>query len=1186
MNNNKTKISSFFVISASLITLSLLLFAFITYLLYQSVQGYNKYKQLDIDNRLISSLLSSTQDLIMERGRGVIALARLNMMQSKKKKMHQASHHQPSHQMNAIDGKHAMMNHIKPPSDNVSKHGHVSQKNYLHFRGKSNQSFKEFSFLFKQFKFDEQMQANFDALLRLRGAFVTTQNQIDITLNNKNDTTGSTKNLTINEWIQNANTVINKQKYFVYLFLSEFNVSAQFMLIQNVQRYALEISNLFGLVAPVFSDLLMNNKPLSAELSKDIRTRVNLMDYYWEQLLTETQLVKNKQLINTTHQTYKVYQEIFKAAIVKLLESDSGKILAITQPEYFKIASKTHKSFHQLMNLSVQSMQDYLQPLKQDHLNEIFIILIISSFVIVMVISVWLYIFSQIFYPWKLVITAMKKLSKLETDINIEHTSKSKELSDMANALEIFKTNSIMLSAATKKAKKADEAKSIFLANMSHEIRTPLNAIIGFTHILQRHDNISREEQQDRYNKISESAKHLLGVINNILDFSKIEAGKLQLENKDFMLEEVCKNVYTIVSEKVQEKQIEAIINIAPEIPAMLTGDSLRLGQVLINLVNNAVKYTDNGTVSINVKLLNKSKQDIKLLFSVEDTGIGLSNEEQQKLFKAFEQADVSTTRKYGGTGLGLIISQKIINLMKGDIGVKSEKGKGSTFWFTAYFNKSDSQSYQLKNLSNFGKQRILVVDDVEEARYVHKEILEHMMMRVDTAPDGETAIEMVKQSIENNDPYCTLIIDWSMPGIDGIETSRRIRELPESCESSHIIVTANNELSLEKFKQDRINAVLHKPVTPSLLFDTIIKSHYNFDDLINNSTINSKQVPDWSTQELDILVVEDNRLNQEVITDVLQTVGLNVIIANNGQEAIEQLKIQQPALVFMDIQMPVLDGIEATKQIRQFISSDELCIIAMTANAFTEDKENCFSAGMNEHISKPIEPNILFTMLLKWLPEPEQKQQTITATKNNLKSSLSKISVLNVDQAIIYFQGNYEKYLGELQRYYKQHQKQINLLGNHISNNDADAVRIAHTLKSSTKTLGIDSVHKIAEQLEISLKNKSSDVKQLFDKLVEQQNHVIEQLDQNLPHSEQARETETIEINLSEAKEKLLQLQQLLQNDDFSANDYFHEHLPLFSSAYKDQIDELQEHIENFDFDSAVALISQINLELISSEK
>jgi len=795
------------------------------------------------------------------------------------------------------------------------------------------------------------------------------------------------------------------------------------------------------------------------------------------------------------------------------------------------------------------------------------------------VMLVWIYIFTQVFRPWKIMINTMNQLSKLETNVEIDQNSKTIELSEMAKALEIFRNNSIMLSSATKKAQKADEAKSMFLANMSHEIRTPLNAIIGFTHILQmRSDELAKEEREDKLNKISASARHLLGVINNILDISKIEAGKLQLELKDFILEDVCKNVYTIISEKSQEKQNEIIINISPDIPSVLVGDDLRLGQVLINLLNNAVKYTEQGTVSLNAKIIYQNNQEYKLLFEVKDTGIGLNEQEQQKLFKAFAQADVSTTRKYGGTGLGLVISKKIIQLMKGDIGVKSEPGKGSNFWFTAYFRKSNQAYYSLKNLSNFSKQRILVVDDSEEICFVHKEILEHMMMRVDTALDGQTAIKMAKQAIDDNDPYSTVIIDWSMPGLNGFETSKQIKELSKNIETIHIMVTAHNELSKEEFKENNIDAVLNKPVTPSLLFDTLIMAHNHNIDSTEPTHESDNTIPDWSAQNLNILVVEDNILNQEVITDILKSSGLHISMANHGQEAVDFLKHEKPDLVLMDLQMPVLDGIEATKQIREFYSADELCIIAMTANAFAEDKERCLAVGMNDHISKPIEPDILFKTLIKCLPKSELKQLSNKTSDLYLKEQFEQIPALNVSEAIIYFQGDYEKYLRQLQSFIKKSNLHIDELNKISQMNQIDATRVAHTIKSTSKTLGINQIYEIAAKLEHALQQQSQDVKALLPLLIEQLNQIIEQLKNTLPETTSSSVNSSNKtFNKSEVDEKLNELLQLLENDDFASHDFFSHNLEMISQHYPKNIEDLQNAIENYDFDTSIDLVKQL---------
>jgi two-component system, sensor histidine kinase and response regulator len=709
------------------------------------------------------------------------------------------------------------------------------------------------------------------------------------------------------------------------------------------------------------------------------------------------------------------------------------------------------------------------------------------------------------------------------------------------------------LAEAKETAEEATRVKSEFLANMSHEIRTPMNAIIGLSHLAMQSG--LNERQKNYISKVYRAAENLLSILNDILDFSKIEAEKIELEHIGFLIEEIFGNLADTLSLSVSHTDLELLFDLIPDTPTAVIGDPVRLQQILVNLANNAVKFTERGEVVIGVRSEEQDEADTLLYhFWVRDTGIGITEEQQSKLFRDFSQADSSTTRKYGGTGLGLVISRKLANMMGGDIWVDSQAGRGSTFHLTVNLQKQTETHGRFPEFGNLGPRRILVVDDNESAR--------EMMLR------------------EEGHPRDLILIDWNLPGTDGLQLCREMAER-KPVPPRVILMTAYDREEALNASRDMapIGEVLSKPIMPSTLLDAILTALGAPPNRKHRSSVHKKEISRLksSLKGRRILLVEDNEINQEVALELLTGAGVMVDVAGNGQEAVDLVLSRPYDAVLMDCQLPVMDGYRATKIIRSEAGFAGLPVIAMTANVLSGDREKSLKAGMSDHVGKPVDPAELFRVLSKWLGTPEDMAPVPSQSESSLPADFA-LPGLNREAGLSVMGNNETLNLRLLRKFAASFSAFEEDFRKEFDGGDREkALRIAHSLKGAAGNIGALEVMGTAGELEAACREKGSDgsIEELLKGVAESLAPLLEGIAAGLEMQERENPADDGAGSFPLTEAMTEKMRNLLQENDTESVDYLEEFVP--SSGDLQFLPSFKKFIlavENYDFDEALALL------------
>jgi len=914
-------------------------------------------------------------------------------------------------------------------------------------------------------------------------------------------------------------------------------------------------------------------------------------------------IVMRAEFSDTYNDALTTAQDFYFGDFVNLRQSviqagTDGNPYPINSREWFDVTSEGINALLFAQALASNDIRTGIDAAVQEAFIRLVIDIAVCIIAVIAFLGALYVVHRQVTGPVRQIKNALTELATGRLDVAVPGRGRTDEIGEMADAIAVFKDyaermrdlEQIQADArrraeeAQEQAEQAAQAKSSFLANMSHEIRTPLNGILGLGRLLNRTELTAK--QHDYLRKILGSGEMLLAVINDILDISKIESGKLEFEKIDFNLDTVMNSLGDLMTDRSNEKGLEVLFRVDPNIPLDLVGDPTRLQQVLINLCSNAIKFTEKGEIVVSASPRMITKESVELEFSVRDSGIGMTDEQRDKLFTPFMQADTSTTRRFGGTGLGLAICKSLVEQMDGEIWVDSEPGVGSTFSFTASFPLATADQRKrfvfppdLQNLS------ILAVDDSETARLIVSESLGAMGFQVDLAEDGEAALQAIDRRGAGN-PYDVILIDYMMPGTNGVELAQQIH-VSDTVPPKPLLmlVSALSATQIpEPLDGTGITAHLAKPFNQSSLFDALMRSYGQSGTTERSYRRQVTSAAEDRAKGLRILVAEDNEINREVALNTLRNAGVVCETAHNGRQAFEMVLANGPdyySAVLMDIQMPEMDGITATKWIREDPAYQDLPIIAMTAHAMETERQRCLDAGMRDHVAKPFEPSRLFEVLVAYadnrrpaLSEEEQNPSPQARADSADGSSLESLTTVDIDKAMEITRD--ADVLASLLRDFRRNNANAGtelrqaIEADHLE----EAGRIVHRIKGVAGNLRITSLTVVSEELETALRETpliNGALTALTDRFDERLQRVMDDLQvlDTAPEAEPAEESasDVDQVALLAGLEALAEQLKLGQMD---AADKWMELKPSMLAVRRETAIEVDASIDDLDFAAA----------------
>ena len=756
-----------------------------------------------------------------------------------------------------------------------------------------------------------------------------------------------------------------------------------------------------------------------------------------------------------------------------------------------------------------------------------------------------------------------------------ERKAANEELARHRNHLEeLVAARTREVAEARDAAEQANQAKSSFLANMSHEIRTPMNAIIGLTHILRR--SATDRTQAEQLDKVNGAAQHLLGIINDILDFSKIEAGKMKLEVGHFEVDRLVGNACGLIAERAQLKGLEVVSDIAA-LPPMLQGDAMRIGQILVNFLSNAVKFTEQGSVILRGSVVSEDETRIVARFAVHDTGIGMTSEETGRLFQAFEQADISTTRKFGGTGLGLAISRRLVELMDGRIGVDSTPGKGSTFWIELPLDKVAGQRQRQVAAVLPSASRVLIVDDIDDARQAMTATLLDLGTRPEALASGEQAIDAIAAADAAGQPYSLVLLDWQMPGLNGMQVAARLRDMVLRRRPTVLLVSGTLDAPREHLHAAGLSGFVAKPLTASSLLVALEQCPETLATRLAEVDTTSPRLAGYR-----VLLAEDNPLNQEVAVTLLEEAGITVDVAEDGLIALAKAQSHPYDLILLDVQMPNMDGLSAARELRKLPQYATTPIVAMTANAFDEDRQSALDAGMNEHVAKPVDPDVLYGVLHRLLGAPPASMTAPAAPPapgNPQEEALAHVAGLDIQAGLRSTSGKPDKLFDLLGMFAKHHSGDFDKLRHSLLQGDYRNARLLiHSLKGTSATLGLNAFSDCVARLEkmIVAETPASQLGQDIERLATWLTNLVEQIREITPPG-QSEIDESSGVDLAQLGSELAALRLLLSEDNLTACDAFSALEARFKAIAGRSASRMRLEIDDYDFAAALRTLDAI---------